>query len=60
MALNIKSIDMIHKPVNLDSASSLALLQKELVTDVYQRDISKPKGFMVFEHSLMQSPSTPM
>lgn len=51
----IKSVVMIHKPRDLDTASSLALLQEELVTDVYKRDIKKTDGSGVFKPFLKQS-----
>jgi len=49
---DIKSVVMIHKPRDLDAVSSLALLQEELVTDVYKPDIKNTKG------SMASNPST--
>lgn len=35
---DIKAVVMIHKPVDLDAASSLALLQEELTMTILRRD----------------------
>jgi predicted amidophosphoribosyltransferase len=45
----IKAVVMIHKPINLDSASSLALLQEELTVDVSKRDFRRNDGNTFFK-----------
>lgn len=45
----IIAVVMIHKPIDLDSASSLALLQEELAVDVSKRDFRRNDGNIFFK-----------
>lgn len=46
---HIKSVVMIHKPIDLDTVSSLALLQEELTVDVSRREVRRPESSYTYK-----------
>lgn len=55
---DIRAVVMIHKPIDLDAASSLALLQEELTSDGVKRDFKRNEVFPAFKSPVKQASSS--
>ncbi|CAO2144897.1 unnamed protein product [Urochloa humidicola] len=55
---DIKAVVMIHRPENLDTASTIALLQEELTMDLSKKEVKKNEGFSGYKLNQKSLPFT--